>query len=459
VLAHANWFTLAHKDLWEDGEYHIACVSNPATQKLLCEVYDEIIDVFKPKFMHIGMDEAWWKTLDTPPEKRCKLCAGKPKWQIVADQATRFRDYLASKGIRAMMWGDMLLEEHNGGAPYHSAKALGLIPRDIIIGNWSTSLAPASSKWFKDAGHEVIQSNSIGVNREQADWVIGNMMGIWMKNAWLTDTNFRGAQGFSFLSLANASEFSWNMCEDVVDPMKRIRRDVLEDVADAALRQLALRPEPAASGRQFSVPISAICNFSRTAGTPPSRANWFDMGREDDLRDLPQVVTLAGVTFNILPATAPQNAIAPWPAPVIIPIHDRVAGLYFLQGCHLDEKDREPFLKRFQKKDSMMGIKVGGYRIRYEDRTEAEVDMRYAWNVMPWRMRENVLPYCYASPAVLTFATEGMKRRDPRGVDVQLHVAQWANDHPEKTVLSVEFSSADTEAVPFLLAVTAKAAK
>jgi hypothetical protein len=239
--------------------------------------------------------------------------------------------------------------------------------------------------------------------------------------------------------------------------MKRLRRDLIEDVADTALRQLALRPEPAASGRQFAVPLSAICNFSRASGVPPSRENWFELGSQDDLHSLPQTINLAGVTFNLLPANGPPNAIAPMPKPVTIYIRDRVASLYFLHGCHLAEKDREAFLKRFQKKDAILGIKVGEYRIHYEDGAEATMDMRYGWNVMPWRMSENVLPYCYASPAVLTFATDGMKRRDPRGVDVQLYVAQWANERPEKAVLYVEFSSAGTEAVPFLLALTAKA--
>ncbi len=458
VLGHANWFTLAHKDLWEDGDYHIACVSNPATQKLLHGVYDEIIDVFKPKFMHLGMDEAWWKTLDAPAEKRCKLCAGKPKWQIVADQAAHFRDYLAARGIRAMMWGDMLLEEHNGGAPYHSAKALDAIPRDIVICNWSTSLAPASSKRFRDAGHEVIQSNSVGVNRQQADWIVGNMMGIWVKNPWLTDSYFRGAQGYSFLSLVNASEYSWNVSDDVSDSMKKIQHELIRGFADSALRQLALRPE-APSDRQRPVVITPVCNITRSGGAPPARERWLGHEPQQDLHALPEKLSAGGMSFELLPATGPPNAVAAFEHPVVIPVNARVASLYFLQGCDLPETDREAFLKRFHKKEAMAGVLIGAFRIQFQDGTTDTMDIRYGWNVLPWRMRENILPYCYGSAGVFTFATDAMKHRDPRGVDVQLYATQWANPRPDIAIAAVEFSSAGTEATPFILAVSAKPAK
>jgi hypothetical protein len=284
------------------------------------------------------------------------------------------------------------------------------------------------------------------------------MMGVWTKNPWLTNSYFRGAQSYSFLSLVQAAELSWNVDEDITRETWRLRREIIEAVEQTALRQLAMRPEPAASGEQRSIAISALYNLSTAAGVPPTRERWFGLTPQEDLRGLPASVSLAGVTFNVLPAKGQLNAIAFSEKPVTIPVNERVASLYFLQGCHLDEKDREAFLKRFQKKEAMTGVLLGAYRIRYGDGSETTMDIRYAWNVMPWRAPEGAvgappIPYCYASPAVFTFATQGMKS------DPQLYVAQWANEHPEKPVASIVLSSAGTEATPFLLAVTAKLAR
>ena len=71
--------------------------------------------------------------------------------------------------------------------------------------------------------------------------------------------------------------------------------------------------------------------------------------------------------------------------PVSIPVGRRVASLYFLHGCRLEEKNREGLFKRFRQKDSIGGIRLGTYRIRFADQTEDSLELRYGWNVLACR--------------------------------------------------------------------------
>jgi len=69
------------------------------------DVYDEYIDVIKPKMIHIGHDE-WWGA----PVGLCPLCKDKDYSELFAGDVKKIHDYLGSKGIKVAMWGDYLLE-------------------------------------------------------------------------------------------------------------------------------------------------------------------------------------------------------------------------------------------------------------------------------------------------------------------------------------------------------------
>ncbi|MCD6351349.1 MAG: family 20 glycosylhydrolase, partial [Armatimonadetes bacterium] len=213
-LGHANWICASHPELREDGDLYTLCTSNPATRQVLGDIYGEVLRVFKPRYFHIGMDECRWKTFRVPPEKRCKLCAGKSKAEAFAEQVRWLRDFFAERDVKTMMWGDMLLPAHNGGPPFNVAEALPKIPRDVIICNWSTSIDPLSSWYFASAGFgRIIQSNSLGVNAAQAPLVWGNMWGCWSKLPWLVELP-GGYNNYNFLKFFVAAQYSWNLHPD-----------------------------------------------------------------------------------------------------------------------------------------------------------------------------------------------------------------------------------------------------
>lgn len=61
-LSHSEYLLISHPELREcDDEpfASTACPSNPDFDSLIFDLYDEVIDVFHPKTIHIGHDE-WW---------------------------------------------------------------------------------------------------------------------------------------------------------------------------------------------------------------------------------------------------------------------------------------------------------------------------------------------------------------------------------------------------------------
>lgn len=454
ILGHAQWFTLEYKDLWEEGDYHNACVSNPKTQQILTDVVSEVADLFQPRRFHLGMDEVAWRTLDVPEEQRCKLCSGKPKSEIFASHLLRYHGLLGARGIETMIWADMLVPEHNGGAPYHTARALEKLPRDVILCNWSVGLAPLSSKRFQDLGFRVIQSNSAGINREQALAVIGNMMGCWSKAPWLALTTSE-VQEFSYLPLLQSAERAWNPDADLQGHAWFLSREFLENDACETLALVAQSPAPMAAGPSQPLSLAGAANLSTRTAKPAAAQAWFGLPPGESLVDIPEgEVTVGGLPFTLLPATSP-NAVAFGAQPVTIPLQGKKGALAFLYGCHLPEELTATFLERFKQKEAILGVLVGTVRVRYTDRTTKNIELRYGLNVLAWKLHGQLLPFCYGAAGSLAASTADMHARDPHGRDAFFFACNWGNPHPNKGISKIELISAGTEATPFLLAMTA----
>ena len=149
-LTHAYSLLTRHPELAEypgDKWPDTYCPSNPASYKLMFDVYDEYIDVIHPKMIHIGHDEWWGAPLDV-----CPRCKGKDYSELYAGDVSKIHDYLAAKGIKSAMWGDFLLESVRGVGPVERTSSTGIkyknagglrpsvvkksIPKDILIFNW-----------------------------------------------------------------------------------------------------------------------------------------------------------------------------------------------------------------------------------------------------------------------------------------------------------------------------------
>ena len=149
-LTHGYYLLTRHPELAEypgDRWPDTYCPSNPGSYDLMFDVYDEYIEVIKPRMIHIGHDE-WWGA----PLNVCPLCKGKDPSELFAGDIIKIHDYLTEKGIKVAMWGDYLLESVRNKGPQDRTSSTGVkyqtpgamrpevvkekIPKDILVLNW-----------------------------------------------------------------------------------------------------------------------------------------------------------------------------------------------------------------------------------------------------------------------------------------------------------------------------------
>ncbi|MBE6610132.1 MAG: hypothetical protein E7634_05655 [Ruminococcaceae bacterium] len=101
---------------------HCFCTSNELSYKLLFDLLDEIIEVFEPKeYVHMGHDEVYDIGV-------CPKCKGKDPAQLFADDINKLHSYLAARGLKMMIWSDMLQPV----TKYKTPAAINMIPKDIV---------------------------------------------------------------------------------------------------------------------------------------------------------------------------------------------------------------------------------------------------------------------------------------------------------------------------------------
>lgn len=130
-----EWLTAddMNSDLLESpdakGASENLCPRNPKAQKLMHDLLQDEINTFHPKYINMGWDE-----IGSIGE--CQYCKGEDPVSLFTEYLKRDRDFLASKGVKTLVWADMLRRDQNGGEPWNLYKAVSRIPKDIILCDW-----------------------------------------------------------------------------------------------------------------------------------------------------------------------------------------------------------------------------------------------------------------------------------------------------------------------------------
>ena len=102
---------------------HCYCPSNPRSYEILFDLLDEVIELFAPlKYVHIGHDEVYQIGV-------CPICQKTPPEELFYRDVMKIYDYLAARGIKTMMWADMLQPV----TKYKTWGAASRLPRDIVM--------------------------------------------------------------------------------------------------------------------------------------------------------------------------------------------------------------------------------------------------------------------------------------------------------------------------------------
>ena len=140
-VGHMPWLFAdpANLSMAEDPQTpYAADVSNPQTDHFLFRLYDEVLDTFGSNCLHIGGDEVTQRGR-YPYRSRSRYPTVAAAYVA---QVTRLHDHLSARGVRTMLWSDMLLalgeaqDAANAPSASQAAEMRSRLPKDIILTDW-----------------------------------------------------------------------------------------------------------------------------------------------------------------------------------------------------------------------------------------------------------------------------------------------------------------------------------
>lgn len=415
-LAHVQYITAAYPEMGEvekveevidlytadakpDEFYiHSMCPNHPDYYKITFDIMDEVIEVLKPeKYLHIGHDEVY--TIG-----KCDRCKDIPDYEIYAKEVTALHDHLQEKGLRTMMWSDMIQEEM-----YTTEPAIDLVPKDILCLSFTWYFHPELDVEDKlyDHGFEVAIGNLYSSHYQRFDKrkygknLIGGEVSTWVPQNEL----YYGFEGktYDFIYTAN---MLWN---------KESRQD-MRNTYDEFVTNIARDARKAISGTVMSDSAKSV-EFAKCPCCVP-----FDM--HNDYHDAALIE--AGKELEIA-------------------VNAKADKLSFL---HATDKNGERIMWERAKK-------IGSYIVEYADGSESEAEVFYAANIYKYKRRyalpiEGHLFRHEGYPA--TCLAEPIKGKTCEGKDYTLYNYTWVNPNPEKEIKKVTLKNvneADTGIILF----------
>jgi hexosaminidase len=421
---HAQWFFYngQNRDLVQDPlstDPYAYDTLNPRSYDVLLPILKEAVDLFKPKFLHIGHDEV--ASRDQFPGRPEGKAVGLEK--LFADDAVKLHDYLATLGVGTMIWHDVALSEA------HREKILPLLPKDIVIVNWHYSpqndyptLAYAQSQGFRTMGaswnapgnpeamaRAVAKVNAFGAVQTRWSGYFGNP----------TMIDGQTEQGVAYV---NAGSSFWNPSAKPLSPLEATGR-----------YRDAYRPAKLVSVAGKLVDLTPLVTRQLS---DPDEKQWIQRGPSIDLSALPTgVAQLGGYKFNIggaIMLKGARNGAQDLPDAVTLEIGSTAASIAFLHTSGWLSPLTSP------------RTKIGAYKINYADGTSATQALEYGRQIVAWT--DAVLKTLTIDPA--------WRGKTKENLDIGVGVFVWQNPSPTKTIISIEFSSLGLQSNPALIGLT-----
>lgn len=111
------------------------CLSNSRAMAIICELIDELMDVFEADTIHIGCDEVFNAGL-------CPECSKKSRAELISSWINSINKHIKERGGTTLIWGDRLLSTEDTGynrweaSDDGSSTAIDMLSRDIVICDW-----------------------------------------------------------------------------------------------------------------------------------------------------------------------------------------------------------------------------------------------------------------------------------------------------------------------------------
>ena len=464
-LSHCAYLLAAHPEIAEDPTLdspHTFCPSNPRSYEILFDISKELHQLFQPEMVSIGHDEWGVKCV-------CDTCKDRPAWELFAEDVLKTHGFWKERGVRVVMWGDHLLEKHNGGERRGwTARAFPRIPRDIVIANWSAGVDPDSVEFFRGEGMDqfLFEYNTYFARPAILQETYGDVdvMGICATTWTKCDEYHLGIKGSLYAQVFTA-ENTWTPNRPPVGSEGYFNRLAQAyESAKTEFRGFAL-PSQAPGEKQFQpLDMGTVANVGLTG------ASFVD--EVEDLRNLPTGThEFAGVPFTVRQA---HRALSLSKGTVIDPKDNDGRALLVLENPWLRARmlpheagpipvgrrvDSLCFLHATDSDDDCTFGKwnavVAEYVMIYEDGAQEVFPIVYGYHLREWNYYHG---YKRAANNHIHGGRQAWRGKTHLGHDATLFLAEWVNPRPEEVVKSLLVRTPSDRATttrPMLFAVTA----
>jgi hexosaminidase len=469
-LGHNGWIFAngQHLDIVEDPQVPYSYnASNPASYRFLFDIYAETLDIFHPRWFHIGHDEVRYPT--RPENIKRGLTA------LFNDDTNHLADWLRARGERTMLWGDMLLHASEGtplpGLPTLAAanaptlaeaqERRARLPKDAVVADWRytagseqrNGLATLQQAGFTTLGCAWYEPENIRGWAQQVlqNHAWGTLQTIWAgydSNESLLESEYN-----QFTAYVLAAEYAWSCStqhpdiaesqqEPVQNPKSKIQNSNLLPYTAAEVFARSYRDLPgegkARPGWLWQPQAAANVRLALDAGDDiplrvpvPQQAAVSEPHLAHDAATgiLTPDVPTAGIMLRgalALPVNGGVTA-SPLPRSVVLRVNRRARLLAFLHATAYGVAT---------------GTRVGTYAVLYADGKKAEIPLRYGYQI---RALDDHVPSS-------SFSTSTVELR--AHTPLTLRLFQWRNPRPGVAITSVEFQAKDLLSAPILFSLT-----
>ena len=423
--------------------FYAYCPSNPETYKVVFDLFDEVIEVFKPRWFHIGHDEITF--VPTGVCERCKA-TGKTAWQLLAEDIRKLHDYLKAKGIeRVAMWCDQLEPDRTGGyAPFFTHFAVDLIPKEIVQFCWHYD-ARQTFPWLtrlKDKGFDVVACgwyHAQNVWRFAAESFDRRALG-YCGTTWYGVTGFANAVDL-MTAVVLGTQNSWSVDNPPIDKAPHPT-----NIAQDLWALVGERGRWGESLTEFAcLDLSPFVNASLT--------RWGNEGVVQDrcveLEQTGNEIWCEGIPFRLVKVpNAPPQVVAlssdttsheVAPDLVAVPVGSKAKAIYLL----LTTTARPTRTEDLYQRGRLDPRKVATLLVRYADGTEERVELIFRRHLTEWNDRLG----CSHARVVWQGKTE-------QGYLLTLCAYEWRNPKPGVPIAFIALMSAGSSVQPVLVALT-----
>jgi hypothetical protein len=400
---------------------------NPRVYEVVLPILDEAIALFGARLLHIGHDEVRNVVPFPWSEEGRRLGFG----ELFVRDTLRLHAHLRERGVRTMMWGDVLLTSEY-------LPEIERLPRDILMVDWqyhAASRYPSLDR-FRSWGFDVLAAawyrhDNIAALAGEAHRVgtAGMVRTTW--TGYFGNRNALWSQYQQIYSYLVAADHFWNA--DRAGPS-------LDEPQAAAVFASAWRPRREAPQQIPGRPVDLRGAANRSH--VDDGEGWLGKGPAYDLRNLPSgLQRLGGVQFLVLDPSEHSGRSAVMLRGAREPLRDlperATVGAGFSAGTLC-------FLHALPYPASRFGERVGTYHVRFGDGGAAEIPVRYRLEIGTWLDDPVSIEH--------RIAWAGRTRS---GVPVRLSMLCWANPDPKRPIVAVDLEAAGAGSAPAVLAITA----